>query len=298
MQHRRIIIVYLPLSLLLACEGASSDPGLQALLRIEGAQFEPGEMPKEGRGPEVRSFRVPHNELLIGTRRERMTGTLAPEADAVAIARDGDAGYWIVTAGLPRVEEPELPTFSVILELSRETPAEPFTVILSAVDRGGRFGPRERLELTATDAFVEGELVVTLRWDTDADLDLHLTDPSNIEIWSRNINSYNPPLPGEPPADPTVWKTGGILDFDSNSQCVIDGRCEENIYWKNTPPSGDYSAKVATASLCGQPWAHWTVEVQLRGEQIAAASGISVESDTREPSGFGAGLLALEFSVP
>jgi hypothetical protein len=293
-----MIFICSPLLLLLACEGASSDPGLRALLRIEGAQFEPGKMPKPDKGPEVRSVHLPHNELLVGTQRERMTGTLAPEANAVAIAREGDAGYWIVTAGLPRVEEPDLPTFSVILELSRETPAKPFAIILSALDSGGRFGPRQRLQLSATDASVQGELVVMLRWDTDADLDLHLTDPSGTEIWARNINSYNPPSPGQPPADANAWQAGGILDFDSNAQCVIDGRCEENVYWEDAPPSGHYRVKVATASLCGQTYAHWTVEAQLRGKTIASASGISVASDTREPSGSGSGVLALEFSVP
>jgi len=76
-----------------------------------------------------------------------------------------------------------------------------------------------------------GALVVSLEWDTEADLDLHVVTPDGVEIWAGNINSYQAPPPGTP-VDPAAWQAGGILDLDSNAGCVIDGR---QIWWDVRP---------------------------------------------------------------
>ena len=81
-------------------------------------------------------------------------------------------------------------------------------------------------------------LLVSLRWDTEADLDLHVVIPNGTvrsdddRIWSK---------PRRPPGqmvDAGAYKSGGILDFDSNANCVIDGRRQENVSWTVAPPSG------------------------------------------------------------
>ncbi|MFI5308581.1 MAG: hypothetical protein ACHQ53_14575 [Polyangiales bacterium] len=280
-----------------ACGGASDDPGLSALLRVQGAQFVPGPMPSPDRGPKVRSARVSHNVLVVGTERETLSGTLDPAAGAVAIGRQHDAGFWIVTVGVPRVEEPGLPSFQALLGLARDFPSGRFTLLLSATDQAGRYGPRTSLALSAASPSADAELVVALRWDDDADLDLHVIDPSGTEIWSRNINSWQPPAPGAA-ADAGDWQAGGLLDFDSNAQCVIDGRDEEHVSWQQAPPHGEYQVRVATASLCGQTSAHWSVDVSLRGRSIAGARGISLDTDTQFGAGAGAGARALSFAVP
>ena len=139
--------------------------------------------------------------------------------------------------------------------------------------------------------------MVSLRWDTNADLDLHVVDPQGIEIWARNINSYQPPPPGQP-EDPEAWRRGGILDHDSNAGCLIDGRRRENVVWAEAPPPGQYIVRVDPASLCGEPAARFVVEVHKQGVSAARASGILVEEQVRGGQGKGAGIFVLAFDYP
>jgi len=93
------------------------------------------------------------------------------------------------------------------------------------------------------------------------------------------------------------WRTGGRLDFDSNENCILDGRREENVFWPVEPPHGRYIVRVDTFSLCGQPGARFGVTVNRNGQIVAQAEGRSVETDTRGPHGAGAGLTMLELDV-
>jgi len=69
-----------------------------------------------------------------------------------------------------------------------------------------------------------GDVQVTLTWNNEADLDLHIFDPDNNEIYWMN------------PSSPS----GGVLDYDD-----IDGFGPENIYWPNgEAPSGIYTVLV------------------------------------------------------
>jgi hypothetical protein len=167
-----------------------------------------------------------------------------------------------------------------------------------AIDDQGHFGPPHMLMLAVKDAQPQGLLVVSLSWDTEADLDLHVVQPDGIEIWAKNINAFVPPGPMDPPADPDTISAGGILDFDSNSSCQIDGRRLENVVWKKTVPSGHYLVRVDTYSLCAAPYAHWGVKA-VAGEAVLGQShGESVDTDTRDAGQMGAGVLALEFDIP
>jgi hypothetical protein len=195
------------------------------------------------------------------------------------------------------VEVPGTLTLAALADFSPELPLGDFTLVAYAVDAMGRTGGAETLPLQAVPAPAPmGQLVVALRWDTESDLDLHVVDAHGVEIWARNINSYQPPPGGAP--DPNAWMQGGILDRDSNANCVIDGARAEDVIWTQTPPSGHYLVRVDTFSLCGESAARWTVEVTLRGAVLARAHGQSGDADTRGPHDRGAGLRALEFDVP
>ena len=64
---------------------------------------------------------------------------------------------------------------------------------------------------------------VTLTWDNDADLDLHVVEPSGEEIWYEHTESA----------------TGGFLDVDD-----VDGEGPENVFWFVGAPSGRYVVRV------------------------------------------------------
>jgi hypothetical protein len=296
----RVAAACTALALAAACRGLAGDTGLEAELRVAQSQYVSGDLEQAGPGggPAVVSVFNSLTAVQPGERDKPLTGTLEPAATAAALGLRGDRGYWIVVAGPPALDAPDLPTFAATLSFAPDLPLGDLALLVRAVDAGGRFGAAMGVPLeSAPPPPPAGTLVVSLAWDTEADLDLHLVTPDGVEVWARNINSYEAPLPGTP-EDAAAWQSGGILDFDSNAGCVIDGRRQENVVWQQPPPAGTYLVRVATASLCGAPAARWTVRVIEAGVQIAAAEGESLPSDTRYSKGPGSGLDALTFDVP
>jgi hypothetical protein len=283
-----------------ACGGVEPDLGLRAELRVAGAQFLAGNleaMPAAAGGPAVVSVFNSLTAVQPGERDKPLSGTLDPGATAVALGLRGDRGYWIVVAGPPGLDAPDLPTFQAALSFAPSLPLGPLALIARAADAAGRFGVPAGLPLvSAPPPSPSGALVVSLRWDTEADLDLHVVIPGGVEVWARNINSYRAPPPGTA-VDAGAWQEGGILDFDSNAGCIIDGRRQENVVWRSPPPSGAYVVRVDAAALCGAPAARWTVEVARDGTVLATSQGVSLPSDVRFTKGPGSGLQALAFDV-
>ena len=288
------------LACLAACQAVRADTGLEAGMRVASAQFVSGDLDTAAPsgGPAVVSLFNSLTAVQPGEIEKPLSGTLGATAAAVALGLRGDRGYWIVVAGPPALDAPDQPTFAATLSFSPDLPLGNLTLVARAVDAQGRFGAPATVPLTsAPPAPPSGTLVVGLRWDAESDLDLHLVTPDGTEVWAGNINSYQMPPPGSP-VDASAWQQGGILDFDSNAGCVIDGRRQENVVWQAPPPAGTYLVRVDTASLCGTPAARWNVQVLLAGTVIAAAQGESLASDTQFSKGPGSGVLALSFDVP
>ena len=76
-------------------------------------------------------------------------------------------------------------------------------------------------------------------WDTEADLDLHVVMPNVDRSRPRPSRSGPSTRSGSPPAvlgGPPIYpdqiaNAAAILDFDSNGNCAIDGRRQENIIY-------------------------------------------------------------------
>jgi hypothetical protein len=293
---RAAILVIVACALVACTGGASSDRGLGATMRVKGAQFVPGAMPSgDPGGPRVASLLLPNNTIRASFADDPLSGALDPSATAAAVGLDGDTGYWIVSAGAPSVATPDNPSFAALLAFAADLAApRTYTLVVRAVDEQGTFGAPSTQTLTAASvAAPAGSVVVTLTWDTEADLDLHVVDPLGNEISHRQPSSLPQVRPGE-----DAGTTYGYLDFDSNAACVIDGRRQEDVIWPNDAPPGHYTVRVDTTSMCGQPIAHWTVRANVRGAAGTPAAGVSLDYDTQGPHDRGAGLRALDFDVP
>ena len=286
------------LSLASCDDRTQPDGATDAQLRVSKGQFFRGDMPRDESGPPVKSVAL-SPIVRPGSVGRTCSGALDSSATAVALALEGDSGYWIVPAGLPDVTAPGFPTFSTEIEFASATTAGRRMFLVRAVDGAGHFGGSfaKPLDVTPTPR-PTGRFVISLSWQDEADLDLRVVDPRGVEIWKRNINSYEPPPPGSSPEPPNTPHPGGILDFDSNAGCVPDGRRAENVVYAETPPSGHYLVRVDTPSLCTSAGTRWRVEGFLDGVSIGAAEGSSTEYDTRFPHDRGAGVLALELDVP
>jgi hypothetical protein len=281
-----------------ACNGADADTGDDAEMQIAGAQFVRGAMPEGEAGPKVAGVTLVTTTLRIGTVGKPIVGALDPGGAAALLQLGGDRGYWILSAGVPDVATPGFPSFHASASFARGVAPGPHDLVLRAVDAAGNVGPARVESLTAIDPSIpEGRMVVSLSWDSEADLDLHVVLPDGVEVYNRNINSYEPPPPGQAP-DPTAYQHGAVLDADSNAQCQIDGRRRENVVWKDPPAPGHYVVRVDTFSMCGEISAHWTVDVLADGQSIGRATGTALPVDTRFNHDRGAGVLALELDRP
>ena len=132
-----------------------------------------------------------------------------------------------------------------------------------------------------------GEVQVTLRWDTDTDLDLHLLEPT--ANGSCEISYSDPNRPGQPSQCGAV----GSLDLDSNACCAIDGVNVENIIYPPGPvPSGTYTVQVENFDACSVAGVlPFEVTVRANGQVQVLCGGFPNASG-------GANKTVLTFSVP
>jgi hypothetical protein len=288
------------------CGGASSESGLIANLRIAGAQFVPGALAADTSGSEplLRQISLLDTNVFPGQENFPVTGSVE-DGSAVLIGLGGDAGYWIVPTTLPDGQLPNNYDFSAQLTFSPLAPMGTHPLIFRPVAADGTLGPAQVFELAFAQPVPAGALVVTLEWDTQSDMDLHVvvpntTDPTTpIEIWYKAPVGLPIRKPGDPPFTPDQIAAAGALDFDSNAACVIDGRRQENVIFTGPPPSGDYVVRVDANSLCGQADAQWQVTAATAdGTELGFAQWEAIDADTRGSHGVGAGRLAFDFSIP
>ena len=288
---------------LVACSGANPSSGQTAYMRVQGAQFIAGSIDTatHGSSPVVSSVSTQNNDLFPGVSGKSISGSVGPGSTAVLLGLEGDSGYWVIPVQYVDQNTPGNFTFGAVVSFSPETPAGDagnLNLVVRATDKTGNIGPAVLQPMTMDAPRPDGALVISLDWDTHADLDLHVVVPAadagTTEIWSRKPSA----LPfGQAGATVDDGIAAGYLDFDSNSQCVIDGRDAENVIFPTTAPSGHYVVRVDTFSLCGEVSAQWRVRVFTQGQfaPILQAFGQSTDTDTRFPHGQGAGVQALVF---
>lgn len=291
--------------LLIGCnDGTSNDRGLDELLQIfdEDAQFRPGPFPPDEGGPAAIELSTAVNDVVIGRLRTTFDGQLGPSSRAFVIGVAGVDGTWLLPAGIPDFESPDSPSATGTLGVRPEFPPGPFELVIAGSNEDGAFGAPATTQLIAVpEAAPEGELVIELAWEGDADLDLHVVEPGPFggEVFSGDPNSYQP-TPGEP-MDPAEPPKHGILDHDGNKDCERMPHPNEHVVWSMPPPSGEYVVRVDTPSLCGDGSAAWYVAVYrtIDGvtEVIGSARGTSTPDHVLLPRGRGAGITALRFSL-
>ncbi|MBK8170897.1 MAG: hypothetical protein IPK60_11220 [Sandaracinaceae bacterium] len=81
-----------------------------------------------------------------------------------------------------------------------------------------------------------GAIQITSAWNTGADIDMYVTDPSGEEL------SYSH----------TTSSSGGMLDHDARGQCVqAQNNTVENVFWNTPqPPHGTYTVALHYYSDC------------------------------------------------
>lgn len=120
-----------------------------------------------------------------------------------------------------------------------------------------------------------GDVRVSLMWNNQNDIDLHVVDPRGEEINYNHRRS----------------RTGGVLDVDKNAGFPLTTRPVENVYWPaQGAPQGRYRVFVNHfRNNGGQDPTRFTVRVLVRGQTFDVPGAIR----------FGEGRkLVYEFQVP
>ena len=296
------------IALAAGCGGVSTESGITAWMRIAGAQFAEGALVVDTSGSEplVRQVALMTNQVAPGQESVPVSGSVE-NGSAVLIGLSGDSGHWIVPTTVADVSLPDNYDFSVQMTFSPLTPFGAHQLIFRPVAADGTLGPAQVYPLAIAPPLPTGsvDLLISLEWDTESDMDLHVDvpnpdDPTKpIEIWYKAPVGVPIPGPSDPPVTPDQVAAAGYLDFDSNAACVIDGRRQENVIFPMPPLAGDYTVRVDANSLCGQADAQWQVTAtDASGNQFEFAQWEATDSDTRGSHGVGSGRLAFTFTIP
>lgn len=187
----------------------------------------------------------------------------------VVLALEGASGHY-------RLDLPAPVTETTLSMTIAEDPPSTTLSLQAAVGTGGSVGSYD--ELTSSLTMVgTGEVQVSVAWDTQADVDLHLVTPSGAEIYY-----------GNPTAD------GGQLDLDSNASCSGDDKRQENITFADAP-SGQYTVRVDYWSACGAAATNYVVTVRVRGRAAQTFTGQFTGSG--DFGGEGDGLTITQFTL-
>lgn len=250
-----------------AC-GGSDDPTLADYVddvsTADGsvhAAFVRGDLPGEGAGP---TLVLSTNAAVIpgGTTPAALTGDVA--FTRIVIAIDGVDGYYAI----------DLPTATTSLELvitlSQALDLPDFNWIW-AIGDGSSYGAYTITPVTVINVGT-GDVQISLSWNSAADVDLHVVDPSGEEIYYGSRESAS----------------GGMLDLDSNAACGSDGPRNENITWPvHGAPSGTYHVLVDYWSACAAASTDFTVAVNARGMEPQTMTGTFTGDGDRGGAGDG-----------
>ena len=155
----------------------------------------------------------------------------------------------------------------------------PFCLQVTAVDGAGAAGQPacQKLHIAPVGG---GEVQITVSWDTDADLDLHVLDPNGDEVYF-----------GQEKVD-----SGGVLDLDSfcGPQAFIRN---EHVGWSQaSAPPGRYEVRVNHWESCEAVRTNYIVNIYNHG-RTTSFSGTFTGRGT-EDGGRGSGRLITVFEVP
>ena len=141
-------------------------------------------------------------------------------------------------------------TASILLALPQELRTSEFELFFAVANDSDAIGPFTRMDFDVVQVGT-GDVQVTLSWDTDSDVDLHVVDPNGDEVYFANRQVLS----------------DGELDLDSNAACSIDGVRNENITWPvGSAPQGTYTVRVDCWSACTVAATNYTVLVNNGGD--------------------------------
>ncbi|WP_309709278.1 hypothetical protein [Pseudolysinimonas sp.] len=203
-----------------------------------------------------KAVRVAVEALVEPTEEPTGLGVVGASASAhFATAADSDGtpdfGYWEIVLAEPATEA------DLVFSVPQALPGQEFVTYFAAVDESGRQGTPVPQAVEALPVGT-GDVQVSVSWDVDSDLDLHVVEPNGEEIFWDALTSAS----------------GGDLDLDSNAGCMIDSVRNENVTWEEgTAPAGEYTVRIDLWSSCEVTPTRYVVTVVVLGQVTRTITG-------------------------
>jgi hypothetical protein len=175
----------------------------------------------------------------------------------------GQAGYYEIDlsalpelAADPRRLSAQLLNTTITMTNGTTLPGGAY-VFEFAAGRGQGAGTRRSRPVTVQRVGTGG-VQVSVSWNSQADVDLYLVEPSGNTIYYGNRSSAS----------------GGVLDLDSNAACSPPDLRNENINWpSSSPPAGTYTVRVNYWDSCEAASTDWLVTVRVPGQPVRTFTG-------------------------
>jgi hypothetical protein len=266
---------------LLGCSGETLTRGLTEPFRVEGAQFQEGDLPgisadSEAAKAESASLLpslLSFSALTIvppGAVDRGISGSATPGTSSIGLRfADLGHGYWVLPTTTADVFSENELAWGGLASYARQPQPGKHELLGVAIDGNGRAGIQSRLSVCLLPEVPDNgnvcdptknppKLVVSLAWNSPVDLDLRVVTPDGKVVDAKHPTSALADADGK--VDPSPEGTGRILS-DSNASCQIDGQQRENLVYQTRPPAGQYLVYANLYEACDEASVEFTMTV-------------------------------------
>lgn len=261
-------------TLLSACGTQPVTLGLTEPISVESAQFVAGTLPgaapltdeqqiagEKPVPPNVTSYDLSNQLILPGEPAKSVRGRTSPDAFAVGARIDGEgSGYWLLPTGIADLMNGGELGWSFRAAFNPELTPGLKRLLLAAIAEGGQSGTQTAVKICIGSQIPDNDnvcdpkrqppdLVVSLAWDAPADLDLRVITPEGKVVDAKHPSTAL--ADEDDKVDPTIAGTG-IIDHDSNRDCLVDGLQRENLVFSTLPTSGNYLVYANLYDACAE----------------------------------------------
>jgi hypothetical protein len=207
------------------------------------ATMQPGIAPQPSGGPPIAAPPTPAATLVA--RGSTVVRLSAPQSFQAVYLSVGNVprkvgGFWQLQLPAPTTD------LLLVVQLSGQVPSSSFDLQLALSSQLGVVGPYSEVPTNVIRG--TSELEITVWWDKPSDVNLNVVEPSGEEVyWGNNMSA-----------------TGGMLDQNSNIECVVDNKNNESIRWTKAP-SGTFAVRLDYDSSCGVAETKYVVAVNHNG---------------------------------